>query len=90
MVLRGRGAFLQKGPSPPKLPERLAPPAPKAFPCGLQTDSGCARAGPTKTVPADGGMKRSGKPKRGTWAYPELKNAQGTKKNGRHCSGDWL
>ena len=40
MVLRGRGAFLQKGPSPPKLPERLAPPAPKAFPCGLQTDSG--------------------------------------------------
>ena len=25
---------------PPELPERLAPPAPKAFPCGLQTDSG--------------------------------------------------
>ena len=40
MVLRGRGAILKKGPSPPKLPERLAPPAPKAFPCGLQTDSG--------------------------------------------------
>ena len=40
MVLRGRGAFLKKGPSPPNLPERLAPPAPKAFPCGLQTDSG--------------------------------------------------
>ena len=68
MVLRGRGAFLQKGPSPPKLPER----------------------GLAKAFPVDGGMKRSRKPKRGTWAYPELKNAQGTKKNGRHCSGDWL
>mgnify|MGYP003094947038 CR=1 FL=1 len=44
MVLRGRGAFLKKGPSPLKLPERLAPPAPKAFPCGLQTDSGAGRA----------------------------------------------
>lgn len=29
MVLRGRGAFLQKGPSPPKPAERLAPPAPR-------------------------------------------------------------
>lgn len=41
MVLEGeRGPFFRKAPSPPKPAERLAPPAPKAFPCGLQTDSG--------------------------------------------------
>jgi len=56
MMRRGEGTVLQKDPlSPSKLQEPFAPPAPKAFPWGLQTGSGWARYGPTKAFPMDGG-----------------------------------
>ena len=39
-----------------------------------------ARAGPTKTFPADGGMKRSGKAQEGNVGIPGIEKTQGTKK----------
>ena len=84
MVLRGEGLSSRR-PSPCR--NDLLLPLPRLSHAGSKPTPDERRL--AKAFPADGGMKRSGKPKR-TWAYPELKNAQGTKKNGRHCSDDWL
>lgn len=89
MVLRGRGGLSEERPPLPlSCPSGLLLPLPRLSHAGSKPTPD--ERGLAKAFPADGGMKRSGKPKRGTWAYPELKNAQGTKKNGRHCSDDWL
>ena len=91
MMRRGRGdRSSERSPLPLQAAGAVRSSRSQGFPMGApnRLRMGAVRA--DQSLPDVWGMKRSGQPKRKKWAYPELKNAQGTKKNSRHCSGDWL
>ncbi|GAB7496989.1 hypothetical protein Bwad002_13400 [Bilophila wadsworthia] len=91
MMRRGEGTVLQKDPLfPLQAAGAVRSSRSQGFPMRAPNRLRMSAVRADQSLPDGWGMKRSRQPKRKKWAYPELKNAQGTKKNGRHCSGDWL